>query len=217
VFRALGRPFWLAGSFDSPERVVEALDIGAAGVQVGTAFAFCEESGLATQLKHAGLEMCRRGTADVFTDPVASPTGFPFKVLSLPETLSDADAYPNRPRRCDLGYLRHAYKKPDGSLGWRCPAERVDAYVAKGGKEEDTAGRKCLCNALLANVGLGQLHDTEELPLVTCGDSIRHLLSVLPSATAESYCAQDVVDHLLSGFLAVSMGDERSIEPSQCH
>lgn len=213
VFRALGRPFWLAGSFDSPERVAEALDAGAAGVQVGTAFAFCEESGLETRLKRAALEMCRRGTADVFTDPVASPTGFPFKVLSLPETLSDPDVYRDRPRCCGLGYLRQAYKKPDGSLGWRCPADRVEAYVAKGGKEEDADGRKCLCNALLANVGLGQLqgHGGREVPLVTCGDSIRHLLSALPSPAAESYCARDVVDYLLSGALAVSVCDEQSI------
>ncbi len=204
VFRSLGRPFWLAGSFDSPERVRESLDAGAAGVQVGTAFAFCQESGLETGLKREVIEICRQGTADVFTDPVVSPTGFPFKVLSLPGTLSDPDVYQSRPRCCGLGYLRQAYKKPDGSLGWRCPAERVDAYVSRGGKAEDAAGRRCLCNALLANVGLGQLHGRgdRELPLVTCGDSIRHLLSVLPSPTAESYCAQDVIHYLLSGSLS---------------
>jgi NAD(P)H-dependent flavin oxidoreductase YrpB (nitropropane dioxygenase family) len=39
VFRSLGRPFWLAGSYDSPERVVEARDAGASGVQVGTVWA----------------------------------------------------------------------------------------------------------------------------------------------------------------------------------
>ena len=29
-------------------------------------------------------------------------------------------------------------------------------YVAKGGKVEETVGRKCLCNALMANIGHGQ-------------------------------------------------------------
>jgi nitronate monooxygenase len=206
VFRSLGRPFWLAGSYDSPERVIETVNLGAAGVQVGTAFAFCEESGLEAGLKHAAIQMCRLGTADVFTDPVASPTGFPFKVLSLPGTLSDLDAYQDRPRGCDLGYLRQAYKKPDGSLGWRCSAECVDAYVAKGGKKEDTIGRKCLCNALLANIGLGQVraHGDSELPLVTCGDSIRHVLDFLTSPKADAYCACDVVRYLLSGIVSVS-------------
>ena len=28
--------------------------------------------------------------------------------------------------------------------------------MAKGGKVEDTVGRKCLCNALLANIGHAQ-------------------------------------------------------------
>ena len=44
--RALGLPFWLAGGYGSPEKLAEAIHAGASGVQVGTAFAFCEESGL---------------------------------------------------------------------------------------------------------------------------------------------------------------------------
>ncbi|HHT8911964.1 TPA: hypothetical protein ACT5CG_007306, partial [Burkholderia cenocepacia] len=32
----LGLPFWLAGGAGSPERVAEALEVGAAGVQSGT-------------------------------------------------------------------------------------------------------------------------------------------------------------------------------------
>lgn len=201
VFRSLGRPFWLAGSYDTPTKVAEALDTGAAGVQVGTAFAFCEESGLDERLKRAAIAMCRKGSADVFTDPIASPTGFPFKALSIPGTLFDSDAYQKRTRCCDLGYLRQAYKKSDGSLGWRCPAENVDFYVAKGGKLAETIGRKCLCNALLANIGLGQrdCRGNEELPLVTCGDSIRHLADLQPLPATISYTAREVVRFLLSG------------------
>ena len=41
-----GLPFWLAGSSGSPEKLAEALDAGAAGIQVGTLFAYCEESGI---------------------------------------------------------------------------------------------------------------------------------------------------------------------------
>src|ERR1017187_5271417 len=44
--RELGLPFWLAGAYSRPEKISEALALGAAGVQVGTAFALCEESGI---------------------------------------------------------------------------------------------------------------------------------------------------------------------------
>jgi nitronate monooxygenase len=39
--RELELPFWLAGSHARPEKLAEALRLGAAGIQVGTAFAFC--------------------------------------------------------------------------------------------------------------------------------------------------------------------------------
>jgi nitronate monooxygenase len=197
---AIGRPFWLAGSFGNPDRVVEALALGATGVQVGTAFAFCEQSGLEASIRRRVLSMSRAGTIDVFTDPVASPTGFPFKVLGLHDSLSTADVYDQRQRVCDLGYLRHAFKKEDGTLGWRCGAEDVGAYVRKGGDEKDTHGRKCVCNSLMANVGFGQYRRQSgiELPLVTSGDDARHIVKFLPTQDATSYSAEDVVAYLLS-------------------
>lgn len=206
VFRQLGRPFWLAGSYGSPERLCEALESGAAGIQVGTAFAFCDESGLRADLKSQVLDLARQGTIDVFTDPVASPTGFPFKIVQLPGSLSDVKLREERRRECDLGYLRHAFERADGSLGWRCSAERVAAYVQKGGAEEETTGRLCLCNALLANVGLGQLRDdgVEERSLVTSGEDVRQLARLLPSPTATGYSARDVIKYLLARVPAVS-------------
>ncbi len=197
---ALGRPFWLAGSYGSPQRLIDALDAGAAGIQVGTAFAFCEESGMRTDIKRQVVAMARRQEAQVFTDPVASPTGFPFKVLQMPGTISEACQYEARGRVCDLGYLRHAYKKEDGKLGWRCPSEEIDAYLNKGGELADTVGRKCVCNGLLSNVDLGQVRRNGQLekPLITCGDEVRGLTDFLPSADATSYTAADVVAYLLS-------------------
>jgi nitronate monooxygenase len=150
------------------------------------------------------LDLARRGTLDVVTDPIASPTGFPFKILQLPDSLSQAELQGERRRQCDLGYLRHAYQRGDGSLGWRCPAERVDAYVQKGGAVEETVGRQCLCNALLANVGLAQTRDdgAVELPLVTSGDDVAQIARFLSSpdaaSYAASYAASDVIAHLLS-------------------
>ena len=198
AIRALGLPFWLAGSYAEPERVAEALRIGAAGVQVGTAFAYCEESGLDPELRAQVLAMSRRGEARVFTDPVASPTGFPFKVLEMAETQSEQAVYEQRTRICDLGYLRHAYKKADGKLGWRCPSEPVDDYLGKGGLAEDTQGRKCVCNGLMANIGLGQVQKGGELEraLITSGDDVAGVARFLKPGAA-SYSARDVIDYLL--------------------
>ncbi|MCC6695893.1 MAG: nitronate monooxygenase [Candidatus Hydrogenedentes bacterium] len=200
AIKAHGRPFWLAGSYGTPERVKEALELGAEGVQVGTAFAFCEESGFTPEIKQAALERVAAGDMNVFTDPLASPTGFPFKVASVPDTLAEQGLYAERPRICDLGFLRQAYKKENGSVGFRCPAEPVDQYLKKGGKEEDTSGRKCLCNALSAAVGCPQTQKTgnTELPIITAGDDLKDLGRFLRPGCL-SYSAEDVLNYLLQG------------------
>jgi nitronate monooxygenase len=198
---ALELPFWLAGSYVAPERVAEALENGAAGVQVGTAFAFCAESGLRDDIKRRVLAMSRAGKVDVFTDPVASPTGFPFKVLQLDESLSNASVHSKRERICNLGFLRQAYRRSDGTIGWRCPGERLESYLQKGGDLADTIGRKCICNALIANVGMPQVRadGSQEPPLVTCGDEVSAIARFAASDEAEIYSARDVIAHLLSG------------------
>jgi nitronate monooxygenase len=200
IMRSLQRPFWLAGSYGSPEGLVHALECGAAGVQVGTAFAFCDESGLEENIKREVIRRSHHGDLDVLTDPVASPTGFPFKVLGFEGSLSDAEVYLDRQRICDLGFLRHGYKKPDGSLGWRCPAEPTNTYVKKGGKLEDATGRKCVCNGLVSNIGLAQVrrHGELEQRLLTCGNDVNSIWRFLAEDNATSYSAKDVVHHLLS-------------------
>jgi nitronate monooxygenase len=203
AMRSLKRPFWLAGSYGTPQRVVDALEMGAAGVQVGTAFAFCDESGLRADIKQRVREMAATGTLDVFTDPQASPAGFPFKVLRLDGTLADELEYQQRERTCDLGFLRQGYRRPDGTVGWRCPAEPMAAYLRKGGAERDTLGRKCVCNGLIANIGLGQVRHNgqyEERPLVTCGNDVSHIVNIacLHNGDSASYAASDVVRYLLS-------------------
>ena len=199
VFRELGLPFWLAGGYSSPDRVHDALAAGAAGVQVGTAFAFCEESGFDADIKGRVIDLSRHEIATVFTDPLASPSGFPFKVVLLEGSLSDAETYADRTRApCELGYLRSAYRKDEGEIGWRCEAEPTEDYVRKGGAIEDTAGRKCLCNSLLANVSLGQVQrgGAHEPNLVTAGDEVADVARFL-SPGADSYTAVDVIRHLL--------------------
>ncbi len=154
--RELGIPFWLAGGYASPARLREALEQGASGVQVGTAFALCEESGLEPGLKRRAREAGAAGTLRVHTDPLASPTGYPFKVASLVGTAADPAVQDPRRRRCDLGYMAVAYRRADGELGYRCPAEPKDDFTAKGGDPSQTEGRLCLCNGLVAAVGMPQ-------------------------------------------------------------
>jgi nitronate monooxygenase len=197
--REIGIPFWLAGSYGTPEKLVEAVELGAAGVQVGTAFAFCRESGLREDYKSLLMAKTRRGEASVFTDPLSSPTGFPFKAAQLEGTTSEPAVYQARKRICDVGVLRESYRTPDGKIAQRCPSEPEAIYVAKGGVFEDTVGRKCLCNCLLADIGMQQTQKdgSVEPGLVTTGDDLACVLQFMPEGQ-ESYSAAEVVTKLLS-------------------
>jgi len=196
--RELELPFWLAGAYGVAGKLAEALSLGAAGIQVGTAFAFCEESGICPELKQQVFQLSRAGQLRVFTDPLASPTGFPFKVVQLPGTLSDTKSVPVRQRLCDLGYLRRAYRKADGTTGYRCPAEPVEDYVRKGGTLEETRGRECVCNGLMATIGLAQVSKENifDLPLVTAGNEAANVARFLQPGR-DTYTAAEVIRLLL--------------------
>ncbi|MES1259787.1 MAG: nitronate monooxygenase, partial [Gemmatimonadota bacterium] len=190
----LGLPFWVAGGAGHPDRLQEALAAGAAGIQVGTLFAYADESGLDAALKRSVLESATRGEVSVLTDAKASPTGYPFKVVDWSENPVKAE---KRKRVCDLGYLRVAFENDKGRIDYRCAAEPVDTYVAKGGAESETTGRKCLCNALMANIGLPQYRadGAVEPPILTSGDDLVQIGTFLDGRT--SYAAADVIDYLL--------------------
>jgi hypothetical protein len=108
-----------------------------------------------------------------------------------------------RARRCDLGYLRTAYARDDGRVGYRCPAEPEQDYVNKGGLLVDTVGRQCVCNGLIAAVGMPQTFDfdehnrREEPALITSGDELLRIGAFLGDRA--SYTARDVVEYLQSG------------------
>jgi nitronate monooxygenase len=208
-FCALGRPFWLAGSMGTAEQLRAARRAGAAGIQVGTPFAFCEESGLDPAIKAQVLSASSAGTLDVFTDPLASPTGFPFKVVRLENTVADPTTYAQRERLCDLGYLRTPYWKPDGSLGYRCPGEPEHLFEAKGGAQELTVGRKCLCNGLVAAVQLGQRRADGyvEPAIVTAGTDGQQLSRFLPPGQS-SYSAKEVLRLILDQPVGASQQDD---------
>jgi nitronate monooxygenase len=191
--RDLGLPFWLAGGAGTPAGLRDALAQGAAGVQVGTLFAYCDESGLTRAIKDAVLTGIGSGDVRVRTDSRASPTGYPFKVVEV-RGLEHQDEH--RERNCDLGYLRTAYRMESGRLGYRCAAEPVEDYVKKGGDIADTVGRRCLCNGLTADIGQAQERDWGvEPPLVTSGDDLVSLTSFARGRAR--YSASDVIDYLL--------------------
>lgn len=193
-----GLPFWLAGGYSTPDQVTAARSAGAAGVQAGTPFALCRESGIDAMLKKRLLRQAAAGTLTVRNSAYASPARFPFKTAELAGTLTDPDVYAARPRLCDLGYLRAPYLRADNSVGYRCPAEPDAEYIRKGGPEQDIHGRRCLCNALLATIGLGQRRPGgwTEPPLVTLGQDLSFLPGLLHRYGSD-YSAADVVSYLL--------------------
>ncbi len=196
----LDRPFWLAGSQGHPEALRDALKLGATGIQVGTNFAMCLETGLDPKIRLEMVEGLREGKLVVRTAADASPTGFPFKVVeNLKDTLADQETYEARKRVCDLGFLRSAYKKDDATLGFRCSAEPVKQFVKKGGEESMATGRKCLCNSLVANTGLGQLRSNGyiEQTLITSGDSLTTGIMPLIEEFGDDYTAADVISTFL--------------------
>ena len=194
----IGRPFWLAGGYGGPDRLQRAQEHGAIGIQVGSAFSLCNESGVDPALRQKALHSIVENGIRVYTDATASPTGFPFKVVPLEGSGSEQAVYESRPRICDLGYLRVPAKVGD-KIVLRCASEPVDEYVKKGGDEEATAGRKCLCNALMANVGQAQLQKTgfTETPILTSGDDVIMVTRFLKDG-ATSYSAKQVLDFLRS-------------------
>jgi nitronate monooxygenase len=75
----------------------------------------------------------------------------------------------------------------------------VKDYLKKGGKEEDTVGRKCLCNGLIAAIGMPQKYKDGgvEPAIVTSGDDVTKLGRFVNWDTV-SYSSHDVINDLLS-------------------
>jgi NAD(P)H-dependent flavin oxidoreductase YrpB (nitropropane dioxygenase family) len=202
---ALGFPYYLAGGYGTPEQLREALELGAAGIQVGSLFSLCQESGYPPEDTRRLIRAIHEDRLEVNTDGRISPTGFPFKVLEMEGKPSAREKAARRSRICDLGYLRKPYLDEKGRLHGRCAAAPVETYVNKGGKREEAEGRACLCNALFANIGLPQLRRKElEHQIFTGGDQLLEL--PLGSAEDPHYTAEEVLRYLY-GELPVDTGD----------
>lgn len=195
--RKIGKPFWIAGGFGVPGKLKNALELGANGIQAGTIFAFCKESGISENLKQRILGKIIDCDILVRTDPIISPTGFPFKVITIEDELFN-DEKEEREPICDLGYLRHAYWNGE-NINFRCPAEPVQKYLAKNGDESDTTGKACLCNALLANIGLAQIRQNgyKEQPILTAGNTLSSIREIVMKY-GSSYSSVDVISELLA-------------------
>ena len=194
----MGLTFWLAGQRGTHEDYEDALLSGARGVQVGTAFALAQESGWDPELKRRIIdEIASESGLDVYTDPNASPSGFPIKVGRVSGTVSDADVYAARQRICDIGHLRTAHHGVDAhgkpTIGYQCTAEPMEDYLRKVGAAElppehpkrrvammRTDGSVCLCNALLAAAGFPRVRDgVAEPAMVTIGDDANRFLHLI--------------------------------------
>ena len=197
--KKLELPFWLAGTYGAPERVQDALAQGAAGVQVGTLFAISNHSGFSDKTRKQLLDKLKTNSLEVKTDVLASPTSFPIKIAKLEGHTSTSEGFAARPKLCDLGYLREAAISETGRTIYRCPSEPDDQFIKKGGAVEDIDGRKCLCNGLMANIGLPQVRRDGyvEAPIVTLGSDIEGA-KVLLKSHPDGYGADDAVKWLLS-------------------
>src|SRR3989344_1620383 len=202
--RKNGARFWIGGSMASPECLAFAKSVGAEGIQAGSIFALANESGLEVNIKRTVRRLGYLGQLKIFNS-MLSPTGFPFKVVSLHGTVSDRGVYESRERICNQGALVTLYEKANGSIGYRCSAEPETDYVAKGGKLEDTVSMRCLCNGLLATAGLNHDGNKPEQPIVTLGNMmegasfLKHLMRDENGQSSEfgSYSVADVRRYLL--------------------
>jgi NAD(P)H-dependent flavin oxidoreductase YrpB (nitropropane dioxygenase family) len=184
AIRQVGLPFWLAGGYGSQAGLQKALQAGAVGIQVGSNFALAEESGLSPVYRSAILKELKKGSPDaaLVQTSLYSPTGFPFKVAQLNGTLSEETVYTDRRRVCDLGFLKQrGLSKPDADgnrrLFQRCPAAPIEDFISMRGLPFNAEGKRCLCNGLLAGIGLGQVgtqpgESTEEPAIITLGNDL---------------------------------------------
>ena len=201
---ALGLPSWLAGGFGSAEGLAAAIRLGARGVQVGTPFALSLESGMDKQKRFDVLTQIWRRKL-VVSSTRLSPTGFPLKaVVSVPGTVAEAEVNEYRmttPGRaaCDLGYLATPFwDSARGRVDYICPAEPRKTFKDKGGSRLRAPDAICLCNALMATVGLAQIrHGEPEPSLITLGRNVEPVREVQLANRSIEFTAAQVIEQIL--------------------
>lgn len=189
--RDLGVPVYVAGDGCTREQFVNWVDRGAYGIQVGSRFALCRESGMRDDLRETVIARNAAKKTEVATSNRLSPTGYPFKHAHVPGTLSDQDVYESRKRICNKGYLLQSHFTPqeDGTQKetYICPAMPEKQFAKLGGSACDLKDRVCLCNALFATAGFG---DPAEAALITLGR--------VGATVTQLYSAREILEDLLT-------------------
>lgn len=188
----LGVPFWVGGGCASPKSLDLVRRLGAEGIQVGSAFALSRESGFVPEIRKELLRRAFQGTLEIRTDHLVSPTGFPFKVASLPYTMSEDLVYRSRQRRCVHKHLSTVYRQ-NGQITTRCLAGRIDTYLQLGGFPGDIADTRCLCSGLLSAAGIG---DFGEPAIVTLGSDLSFLPHLMRDEN-DIYGTLDVIKYIM--------------------
>ncbi len=112
--RQLGLPYWLAGAYAGPAALARALELGASGIQVGSAFALCEESGFEDSLKRDFIEAALPAPSTCGPTPSPSPTRLLQGLPTCPGPSPMPEVYERRRRVSEAGYLRLPYRGEDG-------------------------------------------------------------------------------------------------------
>jgi hypothetical protein len=171
--RELGLPFWLAGGTGSPE----ALRRRSMPAPPGSRSARCSPTATSPAWsRRPSARSCaqrRSGDVDVLTDPARRRPASRSRSCSS-STRTRRRSSTRRASACATS----ATCAPLPPRRWpaRLPLRgRAGGHVREEGRRiEDTVGRKCLCNALMADIGHGQVRAGGELerPLLTSGDDL---------------------------------------------
>jgi len=188
--------WYYAGGVASPQGLAWARALGATGIQVGSILAVSNDSKMDEKLKRLVRYLGYLGLIEVYNDPYFSSTGYPFKkVKNLKGTITDEQVYLARKRICNHKCLVNLFEKPNGTIGYRCSAEPIKAYLSKGGALGDTINRGCLCEGLLSTCGA----DPTKPSLVTLGKNVDFLRDpALMENPYDSYSAEQAINYLLS-------------------
>lgn len=185
-FIELDAPIILAGGV-ARMGLRRAIEIGAAGIQVGSLFAVSRESGMAPAERGKAITMALQGTLEIVDDVDVSPTGYPFRTANIPHTAVDPETSGSMTRECPLSVLQTPYENSEGNIEYRCPADSIDKALPKFRGPKAVAkvmGARCLCRVLFASSGKGQENiqtGEKDVSLVTLGatapDDIRDIVA----------------------------------------
>ena len=195
ALRTSGLPVWMGGANALKRGLNRVLGGGGSGLALSLPFLFCRESGLNPTLKARVLDACLHGSP-LPVQTLASSDRSPIRLIK--DLGSTEGGLEVRERICDVGWFRKAYQRPDGTVGYRCPGEPVELFGEKGGDAGESALHPCLCNGLLASLGLGQAGSAENTGpvLVPVGEDLDQLKRFIRSGRAE-YTAAEAIGILL--------------------